>query len=171
MPGTADQVNPQDAPAREIILGPDARIPDGGDGITPSDAAPPDAWEPLPCDDNSDCPSSLCVATHTGMACTIPCIEDCPAGWSCVLVPVAMGPDAGYLCLPDHITSCRPCAAHADCQWNGFQADGQCRSFGEEEGSFCITPCGAAISCLPGFACLPLEGKDGTWCLPEDGTC
>ena len=121
-----------------------------------------------PCETNEDCPTGVCVPTMNGKQCSIPCLEDCPAGWSCR--PLPAGRDNTWVCVPDHITTCRPCAAHVDCQEAGFQPGGFCREFGVLEGAFCVTPCGVAIGCLDGFDCTTLDGG-GTYCLPSDGTC
>ena len=120
------------------------------------------------CETNQDCPEGVCVPTKYGKQCSMPCLEDCPAGWGCK--PLPSGRDDTWVCVPDHITTCRPCATHADCQEAGFQPGGICREFGALEGSFCATPCGESIDCLAGYGCEALEGG-GTYCLPVDGTC
>ncbi|MFH1530226.1 MAG: putative metal-binding motif-containing protein [Pseudomonadota bacterium] len=120
------------------------------------------------CETNEDCPEGVCVPTKYGKQCSTPCLEDCAAGWSCK--PLPSGRDDTWVCVPDHITTCRPCATHIDCQEAGFQPGGICREFGALEGSFCATPCGESIDCLAGYDCAALEGG-GTYCLPTDGTC
>jgi len=163
------------APAEVVFPGDLPELP--GDG-----AAVPDklADTPLdygsnvfdqPCTSNADCPTGVCVYTKDGQRCTIPCIEDCPSGWQCRLLPG--GPDMLYACVPAHITTCRPCAEHVDCQEFGFQPDGLCYSFSSEQGSFCVTPCSKDNLCPAGFACVEIEGlpNGSQYCLPSSGEC
>ena len=150
------RVGDPDAGGREVGADIPQDLPGGEDVIS------------VACETNEDCPTGVCVPTMNGKQCSIPCLEDCPAGWTCR--PLPAGRDNTWVCVPDHITTCRPCAAHVDCQEAGFQPGGFCREFGVLEGSFCVTPCGDAIGCLDGFDCTTLDGG-GTYCLPSDGTC
>ncbi|MBM4372483.1 MAG: hypothetical protein FJ098_12560, partial [Deltaproteobacteria bacterium] len=76
--------------------------------------------------------------------------------------------DPGYFqlnefqCLPEGETLCKPCVEDFQC-----------------EGGKCI-PVGGAASCVLScdqepcpetFACTTVEGLEGSWCLPESGTC
>ena len=138
-----------------------------------SDKGPtlPDAVESIPCESNEDCESGICVHTRNGMECSIPCVEDCPEGWTCRELP--SGPDQMWACVPDHITLCRPCDGHEVCQQFGFQPGGLCREFGKWEGSFCLTPCSDKVDCPGGYVCQALDGSGGddTYCHPESGEC
>jgi len=123
------------------------------------------------CQSNEECDSGICVFTKDGMACSTPCVEDCPEGWSCKELPT--GPDTNFACLPNHITLCRPCDDHEMCQLFGYQAGALCTSFGDDEGSFCSTPCSGSIDCPAGYACDSPDGSESTatFCYPENDTC
>ena len=161
-----------DASVQDTIIGAlDARDTEGdADAPSPEDLMIDVGGDvgTVGCETNEDCPDGVCVPTKFGKQCSIPCLEDCPLGWSCK--PLPSGRDDTWVCMPDHITTCRPCETTADCQEAGFQPGGICRSFGAMEGAFCATPCGDSIACLAGYECTPFEGE-GTYCLPADGSC
>ncbi len=161
-----------DRVAADTVIGdPDGIPADVAPDTPPPGDVPPDAEGDVvaaACETNEDCPEGVCVPTKYGKQCSTPCLEDCPAGWSCR--PLPSGRDDTWACVPDHITTCRPCETHADCQEAGFQPGGICRVFGDLEGSFCATPCGESIDCLTGYVCETLDGG-GTYCLPADGVC
>ena len=53
-----------------------------------------------PCTQNADCLSGFCVETPAGeTVCTVQCLEDCPGGWTCKLLPDSC-PDCQFVCLP-----------------------------------------------------------------------
>ena len=160
-----DAVGPETVGPDFVV--PDVQVLDLDDAGTPA----PDAVVGTPCMSNEDCDSGICVYTRNGMECSIPCIEDCPQGWTCKELPP--GPDQTWACVPDHITLCRPCAKHEDCQLFGFQPNALCRKFGQLEGSFCMTPCGDNVDCPQGYACQTLDGspQGGTYCHLQAGEC
>ena len=123
------------------------------------------------CAENSDCQSGWCVQHLGEGVCTVACQEECPPGWGCKQV-TATGPDVAYICVSDHATLCRPCAAGGDC---GGVAGGEfaCVDYGDE-GSFCGGPCGENDECPWGFSCLTavtVDGIDILQCVADAGTC
>jgi hypothetical protein len=167
-----------DAQAWETLI----RLPDSSDpeSVAPDVAeldladggtALPDALASIPCDSNEDCDSGICVHTSNGMECSISCVEECPEGWTCR--QLISGPDQMWACVPDHITLCRPCEEHADCQQFGFQPGGLCKEFSLWKGSFCQTPCSDQVGCPEEYECQPLDGSPEakTYCRPKTGDC
>ena len=121
--------------------------------------------EGIPCETNADCETGYCVPGPDGNVCTTECLENCPAGWKCALIN-NFGQDAVYLCVPKHVTLCRPCAEDKDCNPPGSAGGALCRSFGALQGSFCGGPCDGDADCPPGYACDG-EGQ----CGPLAGEC
>ncbi len=130
-----------------------------------------ETWSGQPCESNEDCDSGMCVLTSDGKMCSMSCIEDCPEGWSCREMPG--GPDLVYACIPDHITLCRPCSEHDECQAFGFQPGALCRPVSPFVGMFCSTPCTDKVPCPAGYACVPADWRDSdkTFCVPQNGAC
>ena len=141
-------------------------MPDWAAEIPMADTAPPSY-----CESNADCAEGFCVYTKDGQRCSPTCIEDCPQGWSCNLYPG--GPDEVFVCIPKHITLCRPCDVADDCLEFGFQPDAICREFSPQTGSFCLTECSADAPCPDGYECGQPEGVgvDHQFCLPVAGDC
>jgi len=163
-PGEETNISLSDIAAEAGLLD----LPRRADGL---DVIAEDAWSGLPCESNADCESGMCVMTADGKQCSMPCIEDCPEGWSCKEMPG--GPDLVYACIPDHISLCRPCADHEECQTLGFQPGALCRHVSPFVGSFCATPCTDKVPCPSGYACVAADWRDSdkTFCVPQNGAC
>ena len=110
------------------------------------------------CSENSDCASGWCVQGYDGKVCTQPCIENCPAGWSCQEVQNT-GTDLVYVCLPKWAGLCRPCMGNTDCPWPAV-----CHEYGPG-GSFCGTTCMAPADCPAGYSC------ETGLCVRQDAEC
>ncbi|MBM4354217.1 MAG: hypothetical protein FJ109_10555 [Deltaproteobacteria bacterium] len=125
-----------------------------------------------PCETGAQCSSGFCIQTADGKKCTVDCIEDCPAGYTCSLHEPSL-PDTVYICVPGSVSLCRPCDAGTDCHLNGVDLGDVCLSFGPA-GSFCTHPCGSDDDCPEGFDCRPPDGSPaGTkdHCVPKQGEC
>jgi len=128
-----------------------------------------------PCTDgDKDCASGFCVPSDQGMVCTKICYDDCPAGWSCMLVQLT-GQDSTYICLQVSTNLCRPCLADSDCASGTAGIPGsRCIEFGLEEGSFCGLLCEKSGDCPTGYSCEEVEVKGSgktRQCLPDSGKC
>ena len=136
--------------------------PPGSD--TAPDAEPDVGLEPgepgTPCDGNDDCFSGFCVQTADGQRCTMTCVDECPTGWVCVQNTAIT--DLIWICVPEALYLCRPCASNEDCVAPGLDTGATCEG-GGAEGSFCTITCDD--TCPDGYAC-----EDGR-CLPADGEC
>ena len=72
----------------------------------------------FPCESNGDCNSGWCIADGAdGAMCTIPCVDDCPAGYTCEALPPP---------FPGTISICQPAAP---CLF--VECDGVCCAEGE----------------------------------------
>lgn len=123
-----------------------------------------------PCSTNLECLSAFCVPTAVGNACTRPCGQQCPEGWSCGRV-LSAGVDGVEVCLDRQTTLCHPCTVDADCNLFGGSSDNACVDYGEA-GSFCGIPCGAELPCPTGYACSDDDGAPTTGegqCRPAEG--
>ncbi len=124
-----------------------------------------------PCDENGECQSGWCV-DHLGEGvCTIPCSDECPAGWSCQQV-AGTAPDLVFVCVSDFANLCRPCATGADCKSTGGAED-VCVNY-EGEGSFCGGSCSVDEDCPMGFSCLTtvtVDAIDTLQCVADAGEC
>ena len=175
---TADDADPG---VHEVIIKHDH-------GVTPGDVAetydlwgdvPVDPWVwcqeegdfGCPCDEDADCSSNWCVDYSDGPVCTIPCVEECPLGWSCEQVP---GPDPISMCLPLYANLCRPCEEDADCGVEGVGGKSFCIDHGAE-GSFCGGTCEpGVVKCPSGYNCQEVSLESGTevfQCQPDDDVC
>ena len=123
------------------------------------------------CQANEQCDSGWCV-DHLGEGiCTMPCQEECPAGWECKQV-TGMGPDVVFLCVSKHANLCRPCGSGSDCKSVSGIED-VCVDYGEA-GSFCGGVCEKDDDCPWGFSCLDgktVEGVETRQCVADSGVC
>ena len=103
-----------------------------------------------PCNENTDCNSGFCVEGPNGSACTDTCIETCPDGWRVKASQIAVA--MSHICIPKHITLCRPCNTNADCQASITVGDNRCVSAGAL-GSFCGSECETDTDCPEGYQC------------------
>ncbi|MBM4356136.1 MAG: hypothetical protein FJ109_20480, partial [Deltaproteobacteria bacterium] len=92
-----------------------------------------------PCEGADDCLSGLCVQAAGGKVCTMPCADECPAGWTCA-ADTSQPPDILYLCMPLHVRLCIPCEDNAPCNPPGIDMGGRCVTLGAA-GSFCGGDC------------------------------
>jgi len=123
-----------------------------------------------PCDENAACQSGWCVDYMGEGVCTVPCQEECPAGWSCQ--QVGSGPDVTYVCIANHANLCRPCGSGDNCKSPGGAED-VCVSYGAE-GSFCGGVCADDEDCPWGFSCLDavtVDGMETKQCVADAGVC
>jgi len=122
------------------------------------------------CDSDTDCLSGYCVGHMGDSVCTITCIEDCQAGWTCE--EFATGPDQVFLCLSSVAHLCRPCTTSNDCRSPSGVED-VCVDFGPD-GDFCGAACDEDDDCPSGYRCDPVsttEGVELLQCVPEKGIC
>jgi len=124
-----------------------------------------------PCNDNGDCMSGWCV-NHMGAGlCTVTCIEECPAGWTCTQVAGVL-PDVVYVCISDFSNLCIPCSQGDDCTALSGATD-VCADYGPG-GNFCGAECAGDNTCPWGFACMEVvstEGEVSAQCVAEAGVC
>ncbi|MBT9557401.1 MAG: hypothetical protein IV100_15280 [Myxococcales bacterium] len=150
---------------------PDAKPDDGNQDCTSN----PGGFG-CPCTTNGTCDSGFCVPDRAGGSiCTDVCIDSCPTSWSCLLISVG-GSDPNYLCIQDNLSLCRPCDSNLDCSAGGLGSPmDKCVRFGDVEGSFCGTSCGADTDCLEGYVCKDTtESESGSatrQCVPASGEC
>jgi hypothetical protein len=124
-----------------------------------------------PCAENADCLSGLCVEHMGDGVCTLPCQEECPAGWTCKQVGTG-GPDVVWACVSRHANLCKPCGSADGCKSPGG-VDDACVAYGAE-GSFCGGTCVDDQDCPWGFACVKATTVDGVelaQCVASTGTC
>jgi hypothetical protein len=170
---TTDSADGLDPIFAEVLPG---QLPDAGNkdtlDLTPFDPPKGDAtpFQPdtaiegmeewgKPCDDVSDCENGLCLQTSIGSFCTIYCVEECPAGWTCKGVNL-FGADVQFICVPKYWHICEPCSQDADCQ----SADAPCLEF-PNDGKVCSAVCSSSTDCPDGFACSTGH------CRPSSGSC
>ncbi|MCB9740686.1 MAG: hypothetical protein H6747_15590, partial [Deltaproteobacteria bacterium] len=121
------------------------------------------------CKGNADCDSGFCLETTDGPRCAATCVQDCPAGFSCVKAPNSA--DVVFVCVDQRARLCLPCTEHKDCQATGL-TDARCVDHGDA-GSFCGIGCGTAGSeseCPSGFVCADAADADGgsaLQCVPK----
>ncbi|MBM4356287.1 MAG: hypothetical protein FJ109_21265, partial [Deltaproteobacteria bacterium] len=62
-----------------------------------------------PCQTDAECSSGYCIQVPASMGggkvCTMVCVEDCPEGWQCGLVPGSC-PDCTFICIPSGDPPC-----------------------------------------------------------------
>ena len=137
----------------------------GEDDIRPDTAVTDTAIEPgalgWPCKGNEDCDSNFCVASNLGPICTITCLTDCPAGYSCRSV-ANTAPDVIFICVPDSTPVCDPCTVDGQC------GDGRCVT--QNDSSFCTTACETSDNCPDSFDCVDVPDA-GRYCVPSTGSC
>jgi formylglycine-generating enzyme required for sulfatase activity len=128
------------------------------------------------CESNEDCEYGWCVphnSSWTGSLCGPLCLEDCPMGWTCVMVGSNIDPL--FTCFPFWVDLCRPCVMDDECR-NALADEARCVDLGDE-GRFCASSCGGyhyGDSCPDGFVCSEMdlgEEEPVSLCLPESGTC
>jgi hypothetical protein len=127
-----------------------------------------------PCAENTECDSGFCVMTASGTRCTKTCVEDCPAGWTCVEAEVK--PDLIYICIPRFMRLCDPCKSNEDCQQDNVETSflDQCLEFPDGAGRFCGADCSTdPLGCPKGFDCKSVTTPGGTFqqCYPAEGVC
>ncbi len=168
--GPLDLVVPEDQVATdELDLGYvfDADLP----GEIPFGCQPGDGCFLDPCQDNGDCLSGWCVEHMGDDVCTQTCSEECPPGWSCKKL-ADTDPDVVFVCVSDHASLCKPCAAGTDCQGLGG-TEGPCLQYGGE-GSFCGGGCATDDDCPWGFSCseaVTVGGVSTVQCVADAGSC
>ena len=161
------------SPTFDVQAADSAADSDGGGApdIGPTDTS--DADVPIqpgefgaPCGDNVDCFSGWCVPSSAGYVCSRVCSEQCPPGWSCLVVTTAGG-DAVSICVPEADRLCNPCTSDLQC------GDGVCAAF--DDGNACTRPCGAESACPGGYVCESVLSVDGPnpsdQCVPESKRC
>lgn len=174
---------PPDTGTPEVIVF-DTGDPDTGDTAGPDGvdtdtaevvASCSDPLKPFfcPCDTNSQCESSLCIAVdedEVARRCTLTCFGDipCPSGWECK--GVGIGQEQQLICLPPVVSLCKPCERAADCQKVGAL----CIDFAD--GKFCGQDCqNAPNSCPAGYGCQEVINDlgqiDGYQCVRTSGSC
>jgi hypothetical protein len=137
-----------------------------------------DLWGPSegeagwPCEDGDICLSGYCILTADGKQCTIACEQECPFGWECVPYQPAL-PDQVFLCLPLHMTLCKPCMANTDCTTGGGDMGQACVQYGGT-GNFCGGPCEVDEDCPGGYSCklaMDVTGGQSNQCTLASGEC
>jgi hypothetical protein len=125
--------------------------------ITPPDTGTPDKAAPgVPCDENRDCESGVCVAGPEGNECALPCEDECPEGWMC-----KDSGQWGNVCYFGAVQQCKPCTASDEC---GGVLD-ECRQVGTAPGTFCTQHCNDTVVCPDDHMCS--NGQ----CVPLTGSC
>ena len=120
----------------------------------------------LPCESNSDCSSGFCVQSPEGFICTIPCLEECPPGFSCKAIS-NLRPDIVFICFPDtHVDECHVQPDGADCDdGNACTEEDYCAE------GFCQG--GVTIDCDDGDPCTAhsCNFKSGCEYIWAEGDC
>jgi len=152
---------PPDVTVDLIIAGPECESDPGAFGC--------------PCSENVDCNSGYCIEGPDGLMCTKTCIEECDDGYSCVTTG-GLGPDPVSVCVPQHLTLCRPCQTNAECVNDLVETQlGVCvPAANPADGSFCATSCAGGLACPDDFACVTQELEGGITaqlCQPTSGEC
>ena len=93
-----------------------------------------------PCTEDDDCISGICVDYLDGKVCTQPCGDECPPGWSCILLQTD-GDEKVAICAPE----CQADCSGKECGDNG--CGGECGMCPEGQGCF-------DGACKPG-PCIP----------------
>ena len=121
-----------------------------------------------PCDDESDCNDSYCLAALTGKVCSKTCTTSCPNGWACRQNLDAL-PDVAFTCMPPAPNLCRPCVSNADCVVAYDGAAHACVPRGDD-GAFCGAACASDTDCPDGSFCaatVDIAGNATTQCQLE----
>ena len=176
----AESVSGPDAAVAVDTAVSDAQLADvaNGDAISADSTSPdtsggedvPHVWpEPIDCKTNDDCVSGFCLPTPDGKKCAIPCVDKCPAEFTCKEVVAAS--DVVFICAHKASYRCQPCAKDSDCDVSG-KPGGVCRDLGG--GGFCLQACetdancvGSEFSCKAADASKPIEKQ----CVPNSGLC
>ena len=162
---------PDDGP----VAGEDGRVtaPDEGPraGEDTGDlCATPPLLAGCPCASAEECDGACFSWLGDEKKCVEFCLEECPEGHQCVLVP--LGADPAFVCLPEGSKLCQPCKEHSECQTLGDQGLSACVDYGGE-GSFCGIPCKPG-GCPSGYVCADAALSDGTptkQCRKTDSQC
>ncbi len=147
---------------------PETAVPTGNDADD-DDLYPADMGDA--CTENAECQSGYCVHGKNGDQCSTTCIDNCPTGWTCKQF-APQDSDIFFVCVPMHVTVCRPCEDSAVCAEGGYQDKAFCYKSGDN-GNFCATPCSGGVPCPDGYDCADVEGPGGTTaaCVPTSGQC
>ncbi len=125
-----------------------------------------------PCETGADCTYGWCVESAEGTVCAPLCLDECPAGWTCVAT--SGSPDPAFICVPLHAWLCRPCLASTECS-TGMQADSFARCIPHgDSGAYCGGKCETNETCPAGYECkdvVTVEGADSRQCFPSSGQC
>ena len=140
---------------------------DSGTHDSTSIDAAPDALKlgfGLPCSDNSQCQSDICLVVPTVGVCTEEC-GTCPTGWGCF--SVNNNGEFNSECVPLSSELCTPCTMDTECTQVGMD---KCLS--EADGSYCARDC-SNISCPDGYDCkaTDVNGTNYQECIPHSGAC
>ncbi|MFT7622726.1 MAG: hypothetical protein ACI9WU_001901 [Myxococcota bacterium] len=160
---------PPDITQPDNITQPDIAESDAGPDVTEPDASPADCDatptpDGCPCQAHGACSSGYCLPTMDVDRCAAPCVEECPAGFTCSLVSsLGGGADSILICVQQTVFLCMPCSDDSQCQPAGPPLGATCLDYGDE-GSFCSFPC-AEGACPGGYAC-----EDG-WCVADEAGC
>lgn len=124
------------------------------------------------CVSADDCLSGYCFDLGSQNVCSVNCVEECPAGWSCQQDGGSL-PDIVYVCAPTGVTYCSPCLDNGDCTLGAFDVGSACVGQGDA-GAFCGTTCTADEDCPEGANCIETATMEGPlrWqCVPAAGEC
>ncbi len=121
-----------------------------------------------PCAAADECDSSICLEGPDGKRCARKCVDSCPTGFSCQLVP---GVDLTTVCISKWARLCSPCQSSSECKHPGL-VEARCVTHGEA-GSFCGTPCADASDCPTDHTCsnvADVDGQKSKQCVPQAPT-
>jgi len=155
----------------DVITVDTAPVDTAGDADA-TDAGPGPGELGAPCDDESDCNGSWCIAGRDGKVCSKACTEECPYGWGC-RQNVAVLPDVAFICMPPMPTLCRPCDSNADCVPSYDNTPHACVPVGDD-GAFCGGLCTVDSECPPDYLCaavLDIAGDPTKQCVAASGVC
>ncbi|MCO4764346.1 MAG: thrombospondin type-1 domain-containing protein, partial [Myxococcales bacterium] len=124
------------------------------------------------CSSAKDCDDGLCIDTHLGRRCAVPCAAGCPAKYACAALKDTDGKSKD-VCVPAWGRLCQPCDASKDCETAGVSGS-LCVDQGKL-GHFCGAKCESTDDCPDGYGCQvanSTEGGKAKQCvrLPADGS-
>ena len=100
-----------------------------------------------PCKTSAECDDLKCIETPNGAVCARKCVDDCPAGFKCVLAAA----DTASFCYPSWGLLCRPCSDSNSCKKSGL-TDTFCVDYAGN-GGFCGAFCENAADCPADYVC------------------